>query len=178
MSANGIPFFLFRTGSGAAPAVQGGVRSMFAFWAGGAANEGTAPPRRVVVGDVGGKRRYHSELKIERGFSRRYFDEMLAAERAMLAALKASEERNRAEQQDALECAALAAQEALEAALENTEREEDFAKLTRSLNAAVSAKNFATSLKRAADAVQAAQAIIRAVEDEDEEEAVMLLLLN
>lgn len=62
MSANGIPFFLFRTGSGAAPAVQGGVRSMFAFWAGGAANAGTAPTPTTPVtpGTGGGGVRYTS----------------------------------------------------------------------------------------------------------------------
>lgn len=43
MAANGIPFFLFRTGS--APShVQAGVRSMLAFWMGGATSKGAAPP--------------------------------------------------------------------------------------------------------------------------------------
>lgn len=43
MAANGIPFFLFRSGS-APTHVKAGVRSMLAFWAGGAtSNSGVTP---------------------------------------------------------------------------------------------------------------------------------------
>ncbi len=135
-----------------------------------------ASTARPVVGDPGGGkgRRHRSDWKPERGFSRKYFDEMLAAERAALAARKAAENRKRLEQQEVLAEAALAAQEAIDSVEDGSEV--DFTKLTRALDAAVSAKNFATSLKRAKDAIAAAQAIINA--DDEEEEAMMLLLLN
>ncbi len=136
-----------------------------------------APTPTRAVGWVGGGRRHRSDWKPERGFSRKYFDEMLAADRAAAAALRASEKRKRVEQQEALEQAALAAQEALEVAGNTPDHEADFAKLTRALDAAVSAKNFATSLKRANDAMIAAQAIIQEASDDEEEEAMMLLLL-
>lgn len=107
-------------------------------------------------------------------FTRKRFEEIRAAERAAAAALRAAEKCKRVEQQEALEQAGLAAQEAIESAQETPDIEVDFAKLTRALESAVSAKNFATSLKRAGDAVRIAQAIMA----EEEEEAIMLLLLH
>ncbi len=121
----------------------------------------------------GRSKRYVDLKKIKAGFSRKYYDEMRAAEAAALAALKAASVRKRVEQQEALARAARAAQEALDAVQEQ-DTEVDLAPLTRALDAAVGAKNFATSLKRAQDAIDAAKAMM----DEEEEEAIELLLMH
>lgn len=146
---------------------------MLAFWAGGAASSTTVTRR-----SVGRVRRI--SLDQPRGFSRKYFEELLAAQRAAEAAEEASFERRREEQRLALEQAAEAAQEAI--ALASEEQEIDFARMTRELSAAVSAKNFSVSLKRASDAVMEAQLLIAtqrlAAEADEEEEAVMLLMLH
>ncbi len=138
---------------------------------------GLAELREVLIPALGGLsgRRHRADWKPERGFSRKYFDEMLAADKAALAALRAAEGRKRVEQQDALREAALATQDALDAA-DAREDEVDFAKLRRALDAAVSATNFATSLKRAQDAIAFANAIIAHEQAEEEEEAMLLLL--
>lgn len=136
-------------------------------------------PTTLARGTVGGIRRI--KLDQPRGFSRKYFEELLAAKRAAEAAEEASFERKREEQRAALERAAEAAQEAIAVAAE-PDYEADLARMTRALNAAVSAKNFSVSLKRAADAVREAQILIAtqrlAAEADEEEEAIMLLMLQ
>ncbi len=179
-----IPFFLFRTGAGpAAPVapVKGGVRSMLAFWVGGAADPGgEAPPQPTPTGGI---RHYPHRVDLSRPrprqFGRKCWEELKAAHAAQLALERKAEKAKQEGARQALLQASHEAQEAILAVLQaeavNAACEREVGRLTRSLQAAVGARSL-TGVISSTDAVMAAAAALER-EIEDEEEAIMLLLM-
>lgn len=163
MAANGIPFFLFRTGSQPAT-VKAGVRSMLAFWMGGVSSGSATPPTPEPGPNPGGR--------IVGGyFSRGRWRELVKAREAVE---RAAEDKRRKARR-ALERAAELARQAEQAA-ELAEAEEQAAvdRLTATLNAAANAGTLAETIRLANAAAKQAQELI---EEMEEEEVISLLLL-
>lgn len=107
-------------------------------------------------------------LQAQRGFGLRKYEEMIAAHSAAVEAAQVSKSEKRAA---ALTQAAEAAEELLENALGEAEFVPDFDRVIAELNAAVSATRATAAIKHAELAIRLAREW-----DEDEEEAIMLLL--
>ena len=149
-----IPFFLFTTGDGTIAIV---------------------PPKVV-----GGGFRYNPKEKRERGFSRKYALELLAAERAIERAQVKVKSAKR-ERKVALTQAIEAAQTTIDRASEVEAHTSELRKLTNALEAASSARKVSEAVASADLAIAAAKAFLlelKRVSDEQEEDAIMLLLLS
>ena len=152
---NGIPFFLYTTGA-----------------------SGTAPPPVVVTppsvgGSISGgtfsRGRWHALI----GGIRKELEEAELAREALAAKAKAESGRKA----KLLASAARAADRAIvEAAEKETEAFSEVARLTRMLETAAGAVTLADAMKNAADVHKAVRALIEAMEEEEEDEAILLLL--
>jgi ribosomal protein L15 len=124
---------------------------------------------------VGRIRKVH--LTRPKKFSRKYWEELVAAE----AAARRAEERvlqlRSEEKKAALESAAQAAKEAIEAADRAEIEVEEVAQLAAALNAATKARKTADTIVLSDHVIAITRAFQFAVEMEDEEEAIALLLL-
>ena len=144
----------------------------------------TRVPPRHAAGQTGGGRyrRRISERewqeKQQRGFSRKYFDELKAAELALVALEARAEEARKESEKVALWDAVAAADAAIEAAQEQEQAAyNDLIRLTAALNAAANATKLATTMRQANLTVAIAEGMRKKLEeDADEEDAIMLLL--
>lgn len=121
-----------------------------------------------------GKADYHSGST----FTRKRFDELMAAERALANAERKADETQNKKVSKAVNAAALVAEQAIEALRANEAIElAETAKLTRALEGAARAKSVAETISQARAAQVLAKAILAELEEiEDEEAAIMLLL--
>lgn len=170
-----LPWLLIRLGS-APSGVQGGYRSMLAFWAGGANDPGGTPPtpsaRPPQAGGAFTKRpdRLHGRRLTLRDLQEHFSAEQDALERAA----RAKRERER----KALQDAAQAVSSVLRAAVGADEGiEPDLADVARKLTAAAAAKRINHAVRLAQEATARARAIEAAIElERDDEDAAFLLL--
>lgn len=166
-----IPFFLFRTGNKPAGAGHAGVRSMFAFWQGGAgATPFTpAPPLPTTSDSIGSAIVPHGKH-----FSRKDWKELREAIAAQ-ALLEQRAQEVTGKRREALERAAQAAEVAI-LSVEDEQTTAHSAELVRLKNV----MNAATGAAKLADVVKTANAATAyALEmDDEEEEAIMLLMLH
>lgn len=166
-----IPFFLFRTGN--KPAGVGGhagVRSMFAFWQGGGGASPSSPPPVTTPSDSIGS----AIIPHGKHFSRKRWKELLEAIAAQQA-LEAKAQEVTGKRREVLKRAAQAAEVAI-ASIEEEETAAHSAELVRLKNV----MNAATGAAKLADVVKTANAATAyALEmDDEEEEAIMLLMLH
>jgi len=164
---------LFRLGGTPVAGAAGGVKSLLAFWMGGAC----APTTTVTPPAVGlPARRYVDLKKRHRAFSRKYFEELQAAEQAQYAALIAADKLATSKRKTALAEAAQLAEAALDEidAAESAANEAAVVRMTAALQAAASATLVKDAIAQARIAQTTARTIITNIEDE--EDAILLLL--
>lgn len=167
-----IPFFLFRTGSKPKPPTSGSVRSLFAFWQGGAgaSPSSTPPPPPITEPSPGGWIAGHGKH-----YSRKDWKELREAIAAQ-ALLEAKAQEVTGKRREALEQAAQAAEAAI-VSVEDAETRAhsiELVKLTRAMDIAMGAAKVADMVKSA----NAAKAYALQMADDEEEEAIMLLMLH
>ena len=145
----------------------------------------TLPPAEEVPPTVGGRglRNYPARRvdlsKRERGFSRKYFDELQAAWEAQAELERRAEKEEQAKKRTALAKAAREAEDAL-LAVENAEIEvtQQLKRITRTVHAANEAKSLVQVIAASQRIIAASIAAQRKIEDEDDEEETLLLLLS
>ena len=132
------------------------------------AEQPAQPARRV--------KRYVDLSKQKAGFSRKYYDELMAAARAHEAALEAAYDLKTSKRKSALVEATKASDYVLSLLSQHEEAAHagELLRMTAALEAASSATQVKDVIARARQAQAVANAIIADIEDEDE--AVMLLL--
>lgn len=182
-----LPYLLYQVGAvgGAAPATVG-FSSLLAPWVGGAGSSGTAthpavgwPARRIKRAEL--ERRLQEQR--DNTFGRRRWAELKALATAEEAASRLAIETQSKSQRKALEAATQAARDTARAATEaQAFPAAQIDALTLALQAAASATRIKASLDEARHAVVLANALMaelqRLADQDDEEEAVALLLMN
>lgn len=143
------------------------------------------PPPPPAVGFPGRtikRSEFEQKLKDQRDntFSRRWFDEFQAAKKAQAEAERKAEELTASKQQRALERAAQAAADALNASeqIEAVELESRLTSMTAALEAAAGAGKVREAIKQARAAENFAISIMAYLDEMDDDEAAVMLLMQ
>ncbi len=125
-----------------------------------------------------GGRPRHVKIKKHEGFSRKYYDELRAAQKALVEAEKAAVKLKQAQQQEAAQHALAIAQEAIAAAASESAHAVDLQRITLELQSAARSKVAADVLAQLRRAELTAVVMAKAEFEQDEEEAITLLLMH